>query len=89
MSASGLIDSDGEGEVNYYTNGWWVGEVLGRDIIYARGFNGQYVVAIPELDLVFVRLGFFENEDSDKKNKYRLTDNLKFFTEEVIEAYSF
>ena len=88
-SPTGLIDSDSGGEVNYYASGWWVGKVLDKSIIYARGFNGQYVVVVPELDLVFVRLGFFENEDSDKKNNYRLTDNLKFFTEEVIKAYSF
>ena len=88
-SPTGLIDSDGGGEVDYYTSGWWVGRVLDKSIIYARGFNGQYIVVVPELDLVFVRLGFFENEDSDKKNNYRLTDNLKFFAEEVIKAYSF
>ena len=83
------IDIDGGEVVDYYANGWWVGEVLGRSIVYARGFNGQYVVVVPDLNLVFVRLGMLENEKSEKNNEYKLTDNLKFITEEVIKKYSF
>ncbi len=85
---TGLVDVDGR-DADYYTNGWWVAEVLGKSIVYARGFNGQYIVVIPELDLVFVRLGFFENEKSVDNNDYKMSDNLKFFVEEVIKDYSF
>jgi len=88
-SPGGLVDVDGGKTVDYYANGWWVGEVLDKPIVYARGFNGQYVVVVPDLDLVFVRLGLSENEKSENNNNYKLTDNLKFFTEEVIKEYSF
>ena len=84
----GLKDIDGDESVDYYARGWWVAEVLEMPIIYARGFNGQYVVVIPELDLVFVRLGLKENEKSVKNNDFKMSDNLKFFVEQVIKDYS-
>ena len=83
------MDVDGGKTVDYYANGWWVGEVLDKPVVYARGFNGQYIVVVPDLDLVCVRLGLSENEKSENNNNYKLTDNLKFFTEEVIKEYSF
>ena len=85
-----LLDIDGsDGElVDFYANGWWTANVSGKDIVYARGFNGQYIVIIPDLDLVFVRLGLFEDEKSSENNKYSLTDNLKFFIKQVIKEFS-
>ena len=88
IRVGGLNDVDGDEPVDYYANGWWVAEVLEMPIFYARGFNGQYVVVIPELDLVFVRLGLKENENSVKNNDYKMSDNLKFFVEQVIKDYS-
>ncbi|MBF25013.1 MAG: serine hydrolase [Flavobacteriales bacterium] len=75
--------------VDYYSNGWWVAQVKDFPVFYARGFNGQYVVVIPELNLVFVRLGMRENEKSADNNMYKLTDNLKLFIEAVISEYSY
>ena len=57
---------------------------MGKDVFYARGFLGQYIVAVPSLSLVFVRLGQKENPSSSENNDYLLTDNLKFFIEQVI-----
>ena len=74
--------------VSHYSNSWWVARVLEKNIIYARGFLGQYIVVIPELNLVFVRLGMRENDKSELNNDYMLTDNLKFFVESVIQDYS-
>ena len=78
---------DSKKMVNHYSNSWWVARVLEKDVIYARGFLGQYIVIIPELNLVFVRLGMKENEKGDENN-YMLTNNLKFFVEQVIRGYS-
>ena len=41
--------------------------------------NARNIVVIPDLDLVFVRLGLFEDEKSSENNDYSLTDNLMFF----------
>ena len=49
-------------EVDHYSNSWWTAVVLGREVFYARGFLGQYVVVIPDISVVFVRLGKKENE---------------------------
>lgn len=92
LSVPELIDSKntqkGERFVDYYSNGWWVARVLEKEVFYARGFLGQYIVVVPDLNLVFVRLGMSENEKSELKNDYMLTDNLKFFIEQVILDFS-
>lgn len=36
---------------------WWLMNYDGHEIFYARGILGQYVVVIPEADIIFVRLG--------------------------------
>jgi len=76
------------GVVDFYSNGWWHAEVLEKKVFYARGFLGQYVVVIPDLNLVFVRLGKYENEKTEKNNDYNLTDNLLFFIKHVILNFS-
>lgn len=47
---------------NSYGAGFWTSEFaniegLSIDLFYANGFQGQYVIMIPSLDLVIVRLG--------------------------------
>ena len=88
LSAPVLVNKKTGKEVDYYSNGWWKANVLNRPVFYARGFLGQYIVVVPSLNLVFVRLGKKENEKSTLKNKYMLSDNLKFFIEEVIKDFS-
>ena len=84
-----LKDGEDVGEtVDFYSNGWWVADVLEKRVFYARGFLGQYLVVIPDLNLVFVRLGKHENEKTEKNNNYNLTDNLLFFTKQVILEFS-
>ncbi len=38
----------------WYGYGWWLGEMAGYDTVYAWGFGGQYIVLVPDLDLVVV-----------------------------------
>jgi len=40
-----------------YGYGFWLSEYKGKDIFYMRGVLGQYVIVIPEDDLIIVRLG--------------------------------
>lgn len=50
--------------VDYYGLQWWMGEVEGLQIRYARGILGQYIIAVPEKNAVIVRLG---RQRSDEK----------------------
>ena len=89
FSVPSLVDGDESSKkIDHYSNSWWVARVLEKDVFYARGFLGQYVVVIPDLNLVFVRLGMKEKDKSELNNDYMLTDNLKFFVERVIFEYS-
>ncbi len=47
------------GEVSdFYGYQWWLlPDYKGQDIFYARGILGQYVIVIPEKELIIVRLG--------------------------------
>jgi CubicO group peptidase (beta-lactamase class C family) len=40
-----------------YGLSWWLVERNGQNIFYARGLRGQYIIDIPEKDLVIVRTG--------------------------------
>ena len=51
-----LKDENGK-LINYYGYQIWLNKYNNRSFYYARGILGQYIVVIPELDLVFVRLG--------------------------------
>jgi len=40
-----------------YGYGFWLSNYLGKEIFYMRGHLGQFVIVIPEDDLIIVRLG--------------------------------
>lgn len=40
-----------------YGYGWWLHNFLGKDIYYMRGHLGQFVIVIPQDNLIIVRLG--------------------------------
>ena len=44
-------------EAPYYGYGFWLSDHRNKKIFYMRGILGQYVIMIPEDDLVIVRLG--------------------------------
>ncbi len=44
-------------DVPYYGHSFWVYDDEGTHIFYQRGILGQYIIVIPEHDLVIVRLG--------------------------------
>jgi CubicO group peptidase (beta-lactamase class C family) len=37
-----------------YGYGWWVRELAGREAYYAWGFGGQYIIVVPDLEMVVV-----------------------------------
>ena len=75
--------------IEHYSNSWYLAKVLNKRVIYARGYLGQYIVIIPEIDVVFVRLGEKDfNNDGIFDNKYYLSDELSSLIEQVIIKYN-
>jgi len=55
-SVADLLDEDGNKNINYGYQ-FWITNYKDLDIYYARGLWGQYVICIPEKDMIVVRLG--------------------------------
>lgn len=55
-SAADLLDEEGLKNTNYGYQ-FWIAERSGYQVYYARGLWGQYVICIPELEMMVVRLG--------------------------------
>lgn len=56
IKPAALIEEDGS-PVKRYGYKWWLADYKGLEIFYARGILGQYIICIPEKDLIVVRLG--------------------------------
>jgi len=52
----------------HYGYGFWLSDYRNKEIFYMRGVLGQYVIMIPEDDLIIVRLGrkLIRSEEGDK-----------------------
>lgn len=60
-----------DGKANdLYGYQWWIIKYKGLDIFYARGIDGQYIIDIPQKNMVIVRLGRKRNDI--KKNGHPL-----------------
>jgi len=55
-SVADLLDENGNKNINYGYQ-FWLAERQGLSIFYARGLLGQYVICIPEKNMIVVRLG--------------------------------
>ncbi len=56
--SSYLIDEDTNTPVDFYGYQWWLlPNYKGHNIFYARGILGQYVIMIPDKNIILVRLG--------------------------------
>jgi len=56
ISPVGVADKSGD-IINHYGYQWWLGKYKNVTFHYARGILGQYIVSVPEWNIVFVRLG--------------------------------
>lgn len=52
-----MLPSEANKNIDYYGLHWWLGDYQGVEFKYARGIQGQYIVVIPDWDMVIVRLG--------------------------------
>ena len=53
----GTKNPDGSINASYGYSWWMIPDYKGHRIFYARGILGQYVLCIPDLDMIVVRLG--------------------------------
>jgi len=75
-SVTQAIGMRGEGHARGYGYQWKLGRYGGFDAFWAAGWGGQYVVVIPDLELVFVQTaGRYQGE------------NIPLAYDEIIEAY--
>ena len=66
--ATFLVDNENN-PVDFYGYQWWIGSYKEIKFYYARGILGQYIVIIPEKNMVFVRLG--HKRSKNKINHHR------------------
>ena len=65
-----------------YGYGWWLHNFLGKDLYYMRGHLGQFVIVIPEDDLIIVRLGHIKGLQTESDPH---SDDLYVYVEEAYE----
>jgi len=62
-----------------YGYGWWMRELAGRQAYYAWGFGGQYIILVPDLELVIVSTSsstVAEDRRSHRRNVLDLIEEL-------------
>ncbi|MBA0882227.1 serine hydrolase domain-containing protein [Flavobacterium undicola] len=62
-----------------YGYGWWLSSFKNKKVFYMRGHLGQYVIVVPEDDLIIVRLG---NHDKPSTNGSPHSDDFYVYLEE-------
>ena len=66
LTPTGKFDPQSKANCNFYGYQWWlIPNYKGHDIFYARGILGQFMIAIPKLDIIIVRLGHDRGNKKD------------------------
>ena len=47
-----------------YGYGWWLHQIKGKRVFYMRGHLGQFVIVLPEEELIIVRLGHLKGKQT-------------------------
>ena len=58
-------DDNGE-NTDYYGYSWWITTYKGSKVFYMRGILGQYVICVPDKDLIITRLGQLRSKKKTK-----------------------
>lgn len=83
ITPSAIVTPENQPNTHYGLH-WWLMNRQGHAIFYARGILGQYIIGIPELNLVVVRLG---HKRSEVKENFHVTDVL-LYIDEVLNMYT-
>lgn len=65
-----------------YGYGWWLSNYKNKKIFYMRGHLGQYVIVIPEDNLIIVRLG---NKELPKSERSPHSDDFFIYIDETYK----
>lgn len=66
----------------HYGYSWWLATCLGEEVFYARGILGQYIIVVPERNIVIVRLGHKRGKSVDMHR-----DDFYTYVEEILTMY--
>jgi CubicO group peptidase (beta-lactamase class C family) len=58
-----LVPDDKGESCSWYGWQWWMGEHHGYDMYMCRGLRGQYIICIPEAEVMVVRIGHKQSKD--------------------------
>jgi len=82
MQPASLLNEDGNPNVNYGYH-WWILNYKDHHISYCRGILGQYIIVIPDKQMVIVRLG--HRRDKEKQNDH--PKDLFIYIDKALETY--
>jgi CubicO group peptidase (beta-lactamase class C family) len=71
-------------ESRYYGYGWWIRDFAGFTAPYAWGYGGQFIVLVPDLDLVVVATSSSTPGADRRTHTRRLYD----FLEDLVIAHA-
>ena len=70
--------------VPYYGYSFWLDNSHGTSVFYQRGILGQYIITIPEHQIVIVRLG----QERQEKGEDQHSKDFHVIVEEVLKQYA-
>lgn len=80
LTPASYLKDENNNSLNYYGYQWWICNYKDTMIYYMRGILGQYVIAIPEKNIVIVRLGH-------KRSKEKINNHPSDMFEYINLAY--